>query len=752
MERFGRYELLRKIATGGMAEIYLARQAGIEGFEKLLVLKRILPHLAENEEFVEMFLHEARVAVRLNHPNVVQIFDLGEADGAFFIAMEYIHGEDARRIWRQSELVGNPIPVPLVCRIVMDAAAGLDYAHKRTDASGAPLRIIHRDVSPQNLLVSFEGAVKVVDFGIAKAADQATQTRSGVLKGKYSYMSPEQASGKEIDNRTDQFALGIVFYELLTLRRLFKRSNDIQTLTAVSECKVAPPSGLNSRIPEGLDAIVMKALARNPNDRYRDLSEMQMAIEEWLLVNQQPSSPSHLAAFLKAIYADRLAKEQEVGTPVFQDPSEPSSSVSARQSPRRRTGLSAVGQPSLGERTRAARRGSRLGGSLVGKPATYSAPPLAGNEDDDEPTPVEPEPITGSSVSRLVSRMSGRKKAALGALGVAVLAAAAGVLLLQPQGRTVTTRPGGEAPQPVAEAPQVAAPRYAGLKIVTTPVGASVVVDGKRQEEPTPLTVAGLELGVHQVFIEHKGYLDEQRAVKLDEEGTIVPLNLELRADPKQLLVRLVVETEPPGAEVILDGQRLGPAPISRMVRANRTAQLEVTRGGYKLLREEVLLGAGPEKKLVFTLEALGHQSSRQPSGPATVSLDCDPPASIWEGKTYLGQTPFRGQLSPGRHRLTLVNRDLGFERTVPLVLEAGETVARSFRLDQGDVLIVATPWADVFLRGKKVGTTPMPKMTLYEGEHQFTLVNTDLGKKKSVLVMVKPGRLEKMTVDMAAE
>ncbi|MGI5860682.1 MAG: protein kinase domain-containing protein [Myxococcales bacterium] len=735
-----------------MAEIYLARQAGIEGFEKLLVLKRILPHLAENEEFVEMFLHEARVAVRLNHPNVVQIFDLGEAEGAYFIAMEYIHGEDARRIWRQSELVGNPIPVPLVCRIVMDAAAGLDYAHKRTDASGAPLNIIHRDVSPQNLLVSFEGAVKVADFGIAKAADQATQTRSGVLKGKYSYMSPEQASGKEIDHRTDQFALGIVFYELLTLRRLFKRSNDIQTLTAVSECKVAPPSEVNPRIPQGLDAIVMKALARNPDDRYRDLSEMQMAIEEWLLVNQQPSSPSHLSAFLKAIYADRLAREQEVGTPIFQDPSETSSSISA-QAPRRRTGLSAIGQPALGEQTRAARRGPRAGGSLVGKPAAYRAPPVPGYEDDDEPTPVEPEPITGSSVSRLVDRMSGRKKAALGALGVALVAAAAGIFLLQPQGRTVTTRPGGETPQPIAEVPKPATPKYAGLKIVTTPAGASVVVDGKRQEELTPLTVAGLELGVHQIFIEHKGYLDEQRAVTLEEEGTIVPLNLELKPDPSQRMVRLVIDTEPPGAEVILDGERIGHSPTTKMIAANRRAQIEVIRDGYRRLSEDVAVGPGPEKKLFFTLaESQRHSTPRQASGPATISLDCDPPASIWEGKSFLGQTPFRGTLPPGRHRLTLVNRDLGFEMTVPLVLKPGENITRSYRLDQGEVLIVATPWADVYLRGKKLGTTPMPKLTLYEGEHQLTLVNTDLGTKKSVVVMVKPGRLEKMTVDMAGE
>ena len=199
-ETFGKYQLIRKLAMGGMAEIHLARQLGFEGFEKKLVVKRILPHLAENKEFVQMFLHEARVAARLNHANIAQIFDLGNVDGSYFIAMEYIHGEDVRRVTKQAEATRRELPVALTLRIVADACAGLDYAHKRLDEQGRPLDIVHRDVSPQNILVSFDGSVKVVDFGIAKAADQATVTRSGVLKGKYSYMSPEQAAGKQVDS------------------------------------------------------------------------------------------------------------------------------------------------------------------------------------------------------------------------------------------------------------------------------------------------------------------------------------------------------------------------------------------------------------------------------------------------------------------------------------------------------------------------------------------------------------------------
>ncbi len=313
-ENYGKYQLLKRLAMGGMAQIYLARQRGPEGFEKLLVIKRILPHLAENGDFVRMFLDEARIAARLDHPNIVDIYDLGAQDDSFFIAMEYIHGEDLRRVWKRAERSGQLIPVPLVCRIMIEACAGLDHAHKQKDAQGKPLGIVHRDVSPQNILLTFEGRVKVVDFGIAKAADQATVTRSGVLKGKYSYMAPEQAAGqKNLDCRADIFALGVVLYELLTGVRLFKRLTDMATLQAVADCNLQPPSQINPRVPKDLDPIVMKALTRAPEDRYAEALQLQLALEDWLLKNQLPSSTAHVAAFMKELYAARLAEEARLG-------------------------------------------------------------------------------------------------------------------------------------------------------------------------------------------------------------------------------------------------------------------------------------------------------------------------------------------------------------------------------------------------------------------------------------------------------
>ncbi|TSC31696.1 protein kinase [Corallococcus sp. Z5C101001] len=314
IETYGSYQLLKRLATGGMAQIYLARRPGSDAPDKLLVLKRILPHLSENDEFVRMFLDEARIAARLAHPNVVQIYDLGAEGDTFFIAMEYIHGVDARRLWKRSETAGRPLPVPLVCRILLEACAGLDYAHKKPDATGRPLDIVHRDVSPQNILVTFDGGVKVVDFGIAKAADQATVTRSGVLKGKYSYMSPEQAAGQRVDRRSDVFALGVVLHELLTGGRLFKRPSDMLTLSAVAECHVPVPSQVAPRVPVELDTIVLKALAKEPDARYQHAQDLQLALEGWLASQPQPcGTTADLAGFMKELFADRLSEEARSG-------------------------------------------------------------------------------------------------------------------------------------------------------------------------------------------------------------------------------------------------------------------------------------------------------------------------------------------------------------------------------------------------------------------------------------------------------
>jgi serine/threonine-protein kinase len=307
--QFGRYELLKRLAGGGMGEVYLARQRGLAGFQKLVVIKTLLPHLCEDEEFIAMFTDEARLSAQLIHPNICQVFEFDEIGGNYYIAMEYLRGEDLRRLFRACQEQGRPLPLPLICRIVADAAAGLAFAHSLRDPAGRPYGIVHRDISPQNILVTLDGGVKIIDFGIAKAAGRAQHTRTGSLKGKCSYMSPEQASGEAVDARADIFALGIVLHELLTGRRLFKAEDDAQTLARVRECRVPPPSEVDPAIDAGLDPIVLKALEKDPARRYESAQELRLALEDWLVEGRRSASSAHLAEFLKVIYADRLERE-----------------------------------------------------------------------------------------------------------------------------------------------------------------------------------------------------------------------------------------------------------------------------------------------------------------------------------------------------------------------------------------------------------------------------------------------------------
>ena len=311
MEAFGRYELIKKIATGGMAEIFLARQAGIEGFEKLLVLKRILPHLAENEEFVEMFLHEARVAVRLNHPNIVQIYDLGEEGGSYFIAMEYIFGRDMRRIIPKASSMNIEFPMVYALKIASSVCEGLFYAHQRADIYGNPLNIVHRDITPENIFVSFDGTVKILDFGIAKASTQIEQTRAGEIKGKLSYMSPEQCLGKKLDHRSDIFSLGTVLYEWITGFKLFTGESEVAILKSISEGKIYAPSSFKADIPEAVEQILMRALEKDRDKRYQSAWEMQFDIDQFLSSYEFTPSNIHLSNFIKQLFSDELEAEKK---------------------------------------------------------------------------------------------------------------------------------------------------------------------------------------------------------------------------------------------------------------------------------------------------------------------------------------------------------------------------------------------------------------------------------------------------------
>ncbi len=300
----GKYVVRRKLAEGGMAEIYLATVKGPEGFEKEVVIKRIRSFLASDEGFVKMFIAEARLASRLNHLNIVQIFDFDRHDDTYYLAMEYVRGVSLWEIRKRSKELMTPMPSTLAAQICAEVARALHYAHRLTE-KGKPLGLVHRDVTPQNVLISFDGAVKLADFGIAKAGNKLTSP--GMLKGKFAYMSPEQARGEDVDARTDTFALGIVLWEMLTGGRLFDGDTDVAVLRAVQESAIVPPARLNPDVPQALDEIVVKALQRDVTKRFQTAGEMERALAQFVLTHARSVDDTDIAGFVRKLFDDALA-------------------------------------------------------------------------------------------------------------------------------------------------------------------------------------------------------------------------------------------------------------------------------------------------------------------------------------------------------------------------------------------------------------------------------------------------------------
>jgi serine/threonine protein kinase len=288
-----------------MAQIYLARQSGLGSFERHVVLKTILRERASDHRFVTMFLDEAKLAATLNHQNVAQVYEVDQADGAYFMAMEYVHGENARAILETTLRRGWTVPLELAVMIISGAAAGLHHAHERRGKNGAPLNIVHRDVSPANIMVGYDGSVKVLDFGIAKAEERATKTVGGTIKGKYGYMSPEQCKGKPIDRRSDIFALGIVLYELTTLRRAFKGNDDFETMKRIVSGDVVLPSIAVPGYPRELEAIVLTAMANDPSSRFQSGQELIEALDAFAVRMKLTGSNTAMGRFMVQLFGAR---------------------------------------------------------------------------------------------------------------------------------------------------------------------------------------------------------------------------------------------------------------------------------------------------------------------------------------------------------------------------------------------------------------------------------------------------------------
>ncbi len=479
---FGKYAILRRHAVGGMGEVFLAKQTGIGGFQRHVILKSLLPDLAEQESFVNQFLDEARVAASLNHSNIVQIYEVGKWRGLYFIAMEYIRGGNLADLRKRAKRAGEDIPIGVGIRILHDAALGLEAAHLAIDHEGQPLHLVHRDISPQNIMVRHDGVTKVVDFGIALASNRATRTATGVLKGKYAYMSPEQISGKDLDGRSDQFSLGVVFWELFTHQRLFKANTDAEVLKKVLNTPAPPVIELRKDFPVYLSQVIEKMLNRDPAQRFTSCEEVAVMLMPYLKASGSEGSMVDLQAFAKRV---GLGESVDQATP----------SVS--------------------------------GDFLVSLKPFPKVGPDGGLEEGEIPIAMTVEfPVD----DLLQPKGPPRKRwALLGGAGLGLVVAAA---LFFSGAFDGTSEPTAEKTPEDAPPAVVAAPATARLILRATPAGTLVTLDTKRLG-PVPQELTELEPGTTlALHFELEGHQSETRSLTL-EAGETRTLEIALIATPR---------------------------------------------------------------------------------------------------------------------------------------------------------------------------------------------------------------------------
>ena len=555
----GAYTLLAKLATGGMAEIWLARQVGLRGFERLVVVKRIIESLSQDEAFVEMFLDEARIVVQLTHPNIVQVFDLGEHAGAYYIAMEYLAGENLVQVARASGKAGTPLDVKASVKIAIAALEGLSHAHHRAGLDGKPLNVVHRDVSPHNIVLTWDGQVKLVDFGIARAANRATQTQGHQLKGKFAYMAPEQAKGdSELDARVDVFAMGVVLWELVTHRRLFSFDDQIRILKMlISDDPIEAPHTRSPEVPAALSAIIMKALEKDLSTRYQSAQDFKAALEAWLQSQGGGPTTAELGQLMNLLFKNRIAERSTL-----------------------------IENAARGE----------LSNSKVGE---VMKPPTDRSMPDGTPLGVD------------------------GSANLKLAIAAGATLLLVLMAGAVTWKVVMAAPTAPADVPETvvevieapASPKVlpavvektSSIAVETEPVGATISVDGKRAGA-APLTISEVTPGEHVVEASLAGFQSVKRTVNASTEGDRLMILLTLPAKKVPVEVaqarqgKLTLSTDP-WTHVSLNGKMLGDTPLIELPLPAGRHRLQLSNEQAKIdLAIEVEVKAGQITKKVLHL------------------------------------------------------------------------------------------------------------------------------------------------------
>jgi serine/threonine protein kinase len=632
---FGKYVLLKKLAVGGMAEVYLAKMTDSPGFERAVVIKTLLATYSEDDEFIKMFIDEARIAAALHHKNIVQVMDFDSVEGQFYIAMEYVDGKDLRRTLDRLKALDKHMPVVMVANIAEQIASALHYAHTRSDDNGKPWNIVHRDVSPQNILLSYDSGVKLTDFGIAKAAARLTKTEVGTVKGKCAYMSPEQAQGKEVDARSDIFALCSVTWEMLTRRRLFDGNTEYEILKNVIDQAVPPPSLFRAGCPRELDAIILKGLRKDRNERYRNASELEHDLLNFVFKHAQTKDEGDVGPFLKSLFEG--AEED------LQKRTSPSGEIKTK-TPSKKEVARDLDEPTIAMQ------------ALPQEEASVEQPTqlISATGDDGALPTVALSPVE-STLAQKALAPSTLRRFEDGETGIVKTKRShKGVLV----GGTIV------------------------LLAVAFGLGSFYVVRGR------VLNMGWLEK-VEQESGVAENIARDAGTGHVIAESQKAPTKTETLQNPEPPLVAgtkppefvtLRVKVEPKDASVLVDG-----------------IKVLVTKG-EALVEEKYRLG----DKCILTVEAKGYKTSQE-----TVVLNSK-------------------------------------EKVLSVALQRTRETQPTAT---GFVTINAKPWADVFYKGRKIGTTPIQKMEFPTGRHVFVLKNPFA--TKNVVLKVQKGLLTSAVVDM---
>jgi serine/threonine-protein kinase len=647
--RFGKYTLLRKLASGGMAQLFLALQKSVAGFEKLVVIKRILPQMNQDRAFIDMLLHEARIAATLSHPNIVQIFDVGQVDGTYFIAMEHIHGEDIRSLVRQMKAAGyREFPLEHAIGIALGMCAGLAYAHEKRDLDGSFLNIVHRDISPQNVVITFSGDVKIVDFGIAKSDAATNETKSGRLKGKVPYMSPEQARGERLDARSDIFAAGVILFELTTGKRLFKGQSEYETLKLICDRDYPLPSWVKPGYPAELERIVMKALGKDREDRFQTAREMQAALEEFVRHERIRVSTIALQHFMQELFTEKLLAQKEELL-----------------------------------------QGKQLADVIE---ARYPSEPLLEGADASRSSQALAMTSTpGASRTLTEVRQYGRKRRAA-AIGGTILAVGALVGVA-----TATLITGGERPNPptaVSSTTSTLAPIPRGtVEVTSNPPGAAIWINGDLRPEVTPAKLADLPLGRElDVKITKDGFEPERRGITLAADRPQGKVDAELKTGS----VTLEVVVSPAGIQpvILVDGKRAHGLVVEGLTSGDQH-KIIADAPGYAEQTFTFIGAAQENKRVEITLHKDSPRAVRAPIviAPAPVKV-----VEVGTGKLNVaasggwcnlvvdgvarGATPVAGiELAAGPHKLVCTPADGKPAVTATVQVPANDVARHRFTL-----------------------------------------------------------------------